>query len=109
MLAGRLLSLIAFPVWTLALALTARRLGCTRDEAAFGAALFAVYLLVFTDYYVGVNDPQLLAHAPAVFAPLLLLREPRSHGRLAASALLFVAAMFIKQNLVAVPIACVLW
>lgn len=109
MLAGRLLSLVSFLVWAAALALTARRLGCSWTEAGFAAVLLAVNILVFADYYVGVNDPQMLAHAAAAFGPLILLREPRSSGSLFASALLFTASLFIKHNLVAVPLACVVW
>ena len=109
MLAGRLLSLLSFVVWTIALALTARRLGCWWDEAAFAAVLFAVYILVFADYYVGVNDPQLLAHGVAAFGPFILLREPRSSGSLFVCALLFTASIFVKHNLVAIPLACVVW
>ena len=109
MLSGRVLSLLSFGIWTIALAPTARRLGCAWDEAAFAAVLFAVNMLVFADYYVGVNDPQLLAHAVAAFGPFVLLREPRTHGSLFACALLFATSIFVKHNLVAIPLACVVW
>ena len=109
MLAGRVLSLASFVVWTVALALTARRLGCAWDESAFAAAVFATHMLVFADYYVGVDDPQLLAHAVAAFAPFILLREPRSGWSLFACASLFTAGIFVKHNLVAIPLAAVIW
>ena len=109
MFAGRVLSLCAFVIWTIALALTARRLGCGWAESAFAAVLLAVNILVFVDYYVGVNDPQLLAHAVSAFAPFVLLREPRTHGSLFGCALLFAAGIFVKHNLVAIPLACVVW
>lgn len=109
MLAGRVLSLLSFVIWAIALALTARRMGCRWDDAALAAVLFAVHILVFADYYVGVNDPQLLAHAVAAFGPYLLLREPRTNGSLFGCALLFAASIFIKHNLVAIPLACVVW
>ena len=109
MLAGRVLSLLSFVIWTIALALAARRLGCTTDQAAFAAALFAVNMLVFADEYVGVNDPQLLAHGVAAFAPFILLREPRTHGALLVCALLFAAGIFVKHNLIAIPLGCIAW
>ena len=109
MLAGRVLSLLSFVIWTIALALTAHRLGCTPAEAAFAAGLFAVNMLVFADYYVGVNDPQLLAHGVAAFGPFILLREPRTTSSLFVCALLFAASIFVKHNLVAIPLACVVW
>lgn len=109
LLAGRILSLLSFVVWAIALGLTARRLGCAWDEAAFAAALCAVHILVFADYYVGVDDPQLLAHGLAAFAPFVLLREPRTTGSLLLCALLCTAGIFVKHNLIAVPLACVLW
>jgi hypothetical protein len=109
MLAGRMLSLLSFVIWALALALTAVRLGCTRDEAAFSAVLFSVNMLVFADYYVAVNDPQLLAHAVAAFAPFILLREPRTNGTLFGCALLFASGIFVKHNLVAIPLGCIAW
>jgi len=107
MLAGRLVSLLSFLVWTISLSAGARLLGCNRSESAFAAVLFAVNVLVFTDFYVGVNDPQILGHAIASLAVLLVLREPRTRGSLFASALLLAVSVFTKHNLVAVPMACV--
>ena len=108
MLAGRLLSLLSFLIWTMTLAATARLLRCTWSEAAFAALLFAVNMLVFSDY-VGVNDPQILAHAIASLALPVLLREPRTRVSLFACALGFAASIFTKHNLIAVPLACVAW
>jgi hypothetical protein len=109
MLAGRLLSLLAFAIWTIALAATARLLRCSASESAFAAVLFAVHMLVFIDYYVGVNDPQIMAHAIASLAVPLLLREPRTRWSLFPCALLLVVSVFTKHNLVVMPIACVAW
>jgi hypothetical protein len=106
--AGRCISLISFVVWTLLLARTARLFHCRHGEAWFAALLFAALTLLFSDY-VGVDDPEFLGHAVATSALLLLLRQPRSTLRLLFSALLLSAAVFIKQNLIALPLACVLW
>ena len=109
MLAGRVVSLISFVIWAIALALVARRLDCSWAESTCAACLFAATLLAFSDFYVGVNDPQMLGLAVAAGGPLVLLREPRTRGSLWATALLFAVSMFIKHNLVAIPLACVLW
>ena len=106
--AGRWLALVSFGVWIIALMEAAVALGCRRAFACFGALLFAATTLVFTDY-VGIDDPQMMGHAFASVGLIALLRT--ASGRLApvVAAVAFVLAVFVKQNLVAVPIACVLW
>jgi hypothetical protein len=84
------------------------RLGCRRLAASFAALLFAGGLLVFTDY-VGMDDPQMLAHAIAMAGFLLLLREPRGMGHIAGAALLFVLAVFVKHNVIAMAVAATVW
>jgi len=106
--AGRYISLIAFVFWTLLLVRTARRFRCRDSEAWFAATLFVAVTLLFSDY-IGVNDPQFLGHAVAASGLLLLLRKPRTALRLLFGALLLSVAVFIKQNLIALPLACVVW
>jgi hypothetical protein len=83
-------------------------MGCKHFEACFAALLFAAGLLVFTDY-VGIDDPQMLAHAIATAGFLLLLREPRGTVHVAAAALLFVLAVFVKHNVIAMAVATTAW
>jgi hypothetical protein len=106
--AGRCVSLTAFVVWTLLLERAARLLHCSGSQAWFAATLFAVLSLLFSGY-VGINDPQYLGHAVQGAGLLLLLRCPRTTRRLLMSAVLLSAGVFIKQNLIALPIACVAW
>ena len=106
--AGRWLSLAAFLAWTIVLARAAVVFGCRRREAWFAALLFAATTLLFTDY-VGIDDPQLLGHAVAGAALLLIQRRPRTALHLGGGALLLSAAVFIKGNLIALPLACVAW
>ena len=70
--AGRIISLLAFFFVSFGIFAAARRMGCKRFEASFAALLYAGGLLVFTDY-VGMDDPQMLAHAIAMTGFLLLL------------------------------------
>jgi hypothetical protein len=108
LIAGRVVSLLAFVALTALLAGTAIVLGCGATEALFAAAVFALDLLLHTDYYVGADDPQLLALAVSAAAIAVVLPAPRTSARLALAATLLVAAVFIKHNLFA-PIATAAW
>lgn len=106
--AGRWLSLGSFVAWTLVLARVAFVFGCRRREAWFAALLFAATTLLFSDY-VGIDDPQLLGHAMAGLGLLAIQRGPRTASRLWTGAVLLSAAVFIKGNLIALPLAAVAW
>jgi hypothetical protein len=107
-IAGRLVSLAAFLVVSFGVAKATRTMGCTRLEAAFAALFFAAFLLLFTDY-VAMDDPQLLGHALQISGLLIVLAEPGRTRSLLAAALLFVLAGFVKHNLVALPLAVLVW
>ncbi len=94
-IAGRIISLLAFAAVTASIFAAARTMGTSRRAASFGALWFAAGLLIFTDY-VGIDDPQLLGHAIAMAGFLLLLR-----GNMAGAALAMAVALFVKHNLVA--------
>ena len=101
--AGRIVSLLSLGSVAAGLFAAARRMGCTPTTALF-APLFLIADLIVTSDYVGMDDPQMLAHAVAMAGFLLLLRE-----RLIWAALLFVTAAFVKHNVVAMPIAATAW
>ena len=105
---GRIVSLFSFFFVSFGIFAATLRLGCKRIEACFAALLFAGGMLVFTDY-VGMDDPQMLAHAIAMAGFLLLLCKPRATARIAAAALLFVLAVFVKHNVIAMALAVTLW
>ncbi len=103
--AGRILSLVAF-LWVAGgIFQVARLMGCRTLHATFASLLFMAWLIVGSDY-VGMNDPQLLAHAIQIAGLVLVLR--RSPNDIAAAAL-FVIALFVKHNLVAMPAAVGMW
>ncbi len=106
--AGRWLSLAAFIVWTVLLVPTSRILDARWRDAGAAAALFAANMLLFTEY-VGINDPELLGHAIAGFGLLVLVRRPSARWRVIVGATLMTIALFVKHNLIALPIACVIW
>ncbi|HSZ74807.1 MAG TPA: 6-pyruvoyl-tetrahydropterin synthase-related protein [Rhizomicrobium sp.] len=107
-IAGRIISLLAFPGIAFGIFVAVRSMRCGRSEALFSALLFAACLLVTSDY-VGMDDPQLLGHAIGIAGFILLLREPRNRRSITASALLFTLAGFAKHNLIVQPLAMVLW
>jgi hypothetical protein len=102
-IAGRILSLLAFLVICAGLAALLRRMDCTRQAVMLAVLFFAATLLISSDY-VGMNDPQLLGHAVQIAALLLVL----AHAPIAA-ALIFAASLFIKHNLLALPLASAIW
>jgi hypothetical protein len=106
--AGRIVSLLSFFFVSFGIFVAALRMGCKRLEASFAALLFAGVLLVFTNY-VGIDDPQMLAHAFAMAGFLLLLREPRRSAHVAAAAALFVLAVFVKHNVIGMAAAATAW
>ena len=106
--AGRIISLLSLGVVAFGIFAASVRMDCKRAEAMFAALCFVGGMLTFTDY-VGMDDPQLLAHAVAIVGLLMLLREPRSISRLCAAGLLFVLAVFIKHNVIVMGLAIFVW
>ncbi|HEY2008057.1 MAG TPA: hypothetical protein VGH23_03645 [Rhizomicrobium sp.] len=100
---GRWVSLAAYLAVASGIAAVLRRMEC-RSRAVFLGTLFFAALLLVTSDYVGMDDPQLLGHAVQLIALLLVLHE---HVMLAAA--LFAASLFIKHNLLALPLAAGLW
>jgi hypothetical protein len=107
-IAGRLVSLVAFVVVTFGVAKATRKMGCTRGESAFAALFFAAFLLLFSDY-VGMDDPQLLGHALQISGLVIVLAEQGKTWSLLTGVLLFVLAGFVKHNLVVLPLAVLVW
>lgn len=107
-IAGRIVSLLSLGVVSTGLFMIARLMGCRQFEASFASSLFVAGMLVFTDY-VGMNDPQMLAHAIAVMGFLLVLRDPAQTKQLAAAALLFVLAAFTKHNVIVMAVSITVW
>jgi Dolichyl-phosphate-mannose-protein mannosyltransferase len=107
-LAGRVISILAFLSIAVGIWLAARRMGCGSRGASFAALLLSTYLIAVTDY-VGLNDPQLIGHAVGMWGMILLLREPRTEPAIFWAALLLSLAFFVKHNLITQPLVLVLW
>ena len=102
-IAGRWISLAAFFGTGAGIAAVLRAMECSWRGIALAVLFFAAVLLIASDY-VGMNDPQLLGHALQIAALFLLLRE-----RPILSALLFAVSLFVKHNLLALPLASAAW
>jgi hypothetical protein len=102
-IAGRILSLLAFLAACGGIALVLRQMECGARARLFAVLFFAAMLLIASDY-VGMDDPQLAGHAVQLAALLLLLR-----GNSIVAALAFAASLFLKHNLLALPLAAGAW
>jgi hypothetical protein len=103
--AGRLISLIGFFAVAGGIIAVLREMGADVLSALFASLFFSAGLLAASDY-VAMDDPQLLGHALQVTGLSLLLPAKRN---VIAGALLMAAALFIKHNLLALPLAASLW
>lgn len=101
--AGRWLAAVSFLVVCALIAVVVRGSGAAPRAALLAMLVFAATLLV-TNNYVAMDDPQMLGHALQMVALLLLLR-----GRGLFAAALFAVSLFIKHNLLAMPLAAGLW
>src|SRR5258705_5343474 len=106
--AGRALALVTFFIVTLLLVRSARLMQCTAAEAWFGGGLFAAHVLAFSNY-AGINYPQFLAQAIAGAGLLTILPAPERSWRIAVGGALLALALFVKPNVVALPVALVCW
>ena len=104
-IAGRILSLVAFAACSMGLMALLRQLGASVLASLFAGLFFAGVVLIASDY-VAMDDPQLLGHAIQIQALLLLLR-PKPESLIAA--LLMTVSLFVKHNLVAMPLAGAIW
>jgi len=106
--AGRLVSLLALGVLSFGIVHAARLMGCAPRKAMFAALLFVSCLLLTSDY-VGMDDPQLLGHAIAIWGLVIILRAPNNPRSMVFAALIFTVAFFVKHNLIILPSALALW
>ena len=107
--AGRFVVWIGFVGAAVLINLILRRLGNDAIASASGAMLFTAYSVVHFNIYVGVYDPQWLAHAVMLLGLWLYFRNPDSPRSSVAAGVVMGLALFVKHNIVALPIAFVLW
>jgi len=106
--AGRLVAWLAFAAAAAFIVAICYRLQRDRIAAGLAGMLFVGVIVINYDIYVGMNDPQMLAHAIMLCGLWFLLRRPDALGT-AAVAVLMAAALFVKHNILALPLAVAVW
>lgn len=102
-IAGRWLAALSFLAVCGLIAALLRASGAAPRAALLAVLVFAAILLIASNY-VAMDDPQMLGHALQLAALLLLMR-----GLGLVAALLFALSLFVKHNLLAMPLAAGLW
>ena len=103
--AGRYISLLSLLAIALLIAAIVRVFTQTRMAGAFAGLIFIVWLTLYAEDRVGMNDPQLLATVVSLAGLYVYLKRPEAPGWLCASAALFGVSVFTKHNLLAFPLA----
>ncbi len=108
LLIGRAVNLAAFLSISALAALIVRRLGGSRCAVLLAIAGVIGFQQIQAVAWIGANEPQMLAEALILGGLLCHLSGASTQGRLAATALLVVTGLFVKHNLVAIPLAITL-
>lgn len=106
--AGRLLGLISFISIGISIAVIVHMLGGGAAVPIFSCLLFLGYMGAYHADYVGVNDPQMLAHAIMMLALIFFVAGTHSRLFLLLSLLLVLTAGLVKHTLIALPLAMTL-
>jgi hypothetical protein len=106
--AAGVVSMVAFGAVALLIAAAVRALGGDRLASAAAACGFVAIAACGYDTWVGLAEPQMLAHA-LMLAGLVLLVRARGRVAAACAALPMVAAVLVKHNVLAIPLASLLW
>lgn len=108
-LAGRLIAYFAFVSVIAAIVTVSWQLEHDLIAALFAGEVFAAYMITNYHNYVGMNDPQMLAHAVILLGLFVYFRHANSWWSSIGSAVLMCCGLFIKHNVVALPITFALW
>jgi hypothetical protein len=105
LLTGRLLSLLALLVSCVLVGLIVKKLTSGLGPAVFASVFCLGLFCARIPNYVGMDDPQMLAHPFFLFGLWLYLVAPPSTLRIAGITSLFVLGGNIKHNLLPAPIS----
>jgi len=111
-LAGRLIALLSELLVALNVFLLLREFGARAFVAGFTAVLFLFHIGLTASSYVAMDDPQWLGHALATSGAVLFMRSRRGASQLTQpllSSLLCVSAVFVKHNLIILPLTLSIW
>ena len=106
---GRALSLIA----TLATGVFVAQIVCQfaagRLAAAVGGLWYVATMARFFDYYVGINEPQILAQGIMAGGMAWFLKRQAADRAVEPTVLIMVVAGFVKHNIVVMPVVALCW
>lgn len=106
--AGRVIAFLAFIATAVAIFSILRGLKASAGAALIGALCFILIVAGLLESYVGLSEPQMLAHALVAFGAAVLVRADNAKA-VSIAAVLTVAGMFTKQVVIALPLASLVW
>lgn len=107
--AGRVVAWLAFAATCLIIGRILQRIDGDPVAATFGAGVFASYMVVNYETYVGMDDPQMLAHVFMLLGLYVYIRHSRAAWSAPAAAALMCCGLFTKHNIIGLPIALAIW
>jgi hypothetical protein len=105
LLAGRIVAALSFVAIGVLAAAATRGFGGDRIDALFGGACAAGFCYLVAPSWIAVDDPQTLAEAIMLGALVSYLGGGQSRVVLLRTALLVALGVFVKHNVVAIPLA----
>jgi hypothetical protein len=107
--AGRLVSWLAFAAIAATIAGISWRLNGDQLAAYFASSIFVATMFINYAGYVGMNDPQLLAQAIILAGMWIFVRHSPAPWAAIAAAVLMAGGLFVKHNVVALPVTLTIW
>jgi len=105
---GRIISIFAFAATAIAIFSAVRRLGGSASAGSFACLTFVATMTILYRWWVGIAEPQMLAHALITGAAALLLGA-RTRRMAALAAALMVLGGLTKHIAVALQLASAVW
>jgi hypothetical protein len=105
-LAGRLISFTGLLLISFGVSYAVKKIGGKFYDSIFAGVLFLGWFTGYANHYIGMNDPQTLAHLFAMGGFLIYLKSYKDR-KLFLTALFLSVALFIKHSLLPLPIAIV--
>lgn len=106
--AGRIAAFLAFGATALAIFAILRGLNASVGAALIAALGFMLIMSGLLESYIGLSEPQMLAHASVTFGAAVLVRAEKVQMA-AAAAVLTVIGLFTKHVVIALPLASLIW
>ncbi len=105
---GRVLAFLAFNFTAVAIFAALRALNATVIAACIGALTFIVILAGLFRIYVGLSEPQMMAHAFCTSGVALALGA-KTRSRVMVGAAMVVTGLLFKHTVVGLPVALTVW